>query len=287
MIRTFIVSIMMVATVHAVPLELPLWPAGNLTPLDQPEKITERSKDPAKPNRSFTHVSNPTITVYRPATTGAPVPAVVICPGGGYNGLAIDKEGYDVARWLNSNGVAGIVLKYRVPKRPDDGKHLLPLQDAQRALGVVRAHATEWNLDPHRLGIMGFSAGGHLLANLCNNFDSRAYAPVDDADRLSCRPDFAMLIYPAYLTSGTVLSSELKVTTNTPPAFLVQTKDDKIRVENVLVYHQALKNVKVPAELHVYAVGGHGYGLGVNGGEVATWPSRCVEWLKSMKIVAP
>lgn len=278
----FIFGIAVVA--HAAPVELPLWPAGKIPKYDLPEKVTERSKDPSKPNRSVTNVSEPTIMVYQPASTGSPSAAVVICPGGGYGGLAIDKEGHAVARWLNKLGVAGIVLKYRVPTRPGDGKHLLPLQDAQRALGVVRAHAKEWNLDPQRIGIMGFSAGGHLTANLSNNFEPRAYEPVDDADRLSCRPDFAILIYPAYLTSGTTLSTELKVTTNTPPSFMVQTEDDKIRVENVLFYYLALKNAKVPAELHVYATGGHGYGLGVNGGEVATWPQRCATWLKEMKI---
>jgi len=283
--KSLLVIFSFAAAAYAAPVELPVWPAGKVPKFDQPEKVTERSKDPAKPNRSITQVSEPTIMVYQPASTGAPAAAVVICPGGGYNGLAIDKEGHAVARWLNELGVAGIVLKYRVPKRPGDEKHLLPLQDAQRALGVVRAHAKEWNLDPQRIGIMGFSAGGHLTANLSNNFEPRAYEPVDDADRLSCRPDFAILIYPAYLTSGSSLAPELKVTTNTPPSFLVQTEDDKIRVENVLFYYLALKNVKVPAELHVYAAGGHGYGLGVNGGAVATWPQRAETWLHSQKIL--
>ena len=164
------------------PAEIHLWPAPKIVKLDQPEKITERSKDPAKPNRSITFVSDPTITLYRLPSADKPTAAVIICPGGGYGGLAFDKEGNAIAAWLNQLGVAGVVLKYRVPTRPGDSKHLLPLQDAQRALGYVRFHAKDLNIDPARIGIIGFSAGGHLAANLSNHFDTRAY----DASR-RCR----------------------------------------------------------------------------------------------------
>jgi acetyl esterase/lipase len=171
-----------------------------------------------------------------------------------------------------------------VPKRADDPKHLLPLQDAQRALGYLRFHAKELNIDPSRIGVMGFSAGGHLAANLSNNFEKRAYEAVDDADKVSCRPDLAILIYPAYLAAGDKLSSDIKVTSATPPTFLVQSEDDHIGVENCLFYYLALKNNKVAAAMHLFPTGGHGYGLGVNGGLVATWPQICARWLQDMKV---
>lgn len=261
-----------------------LWPADRIVQLDKPEKITERSKDPAKPNRSFTFVSEPTIQPFLPAHGAQPTAAVIVCPGGGYGGLAIDKEGYAVAQWLNQQGIAGVVLKYRVPTRKDDAKHLLPLQDVQRAMGLVRLHAKEWNIDPARVGVIGFSAGGHLAANVSNNNETRAYDAVDEADKLSCRPDFAILIYPAYLHAGDKLSADINVTAKTPPTFLVQAEDDHIGIENCLYYYLALKNAKVPGEMHLYPTGGHGYGLGVNGGPVATWPASCERWLRDLTV---
>lgn len=264
-------------------LELPLWPDGLMVQQEQPEKVNEKSKDPAKPNRSVFNVSIPTLTVYLPASTNVPVPAVVICPGGAYGGLAFDVEGCDVARWLNSIGVAGVVLKYRVPMAKGDGKHRLPLQDAQRALSIVRSRASEWNLDAKRIGVMGFSAGGHLAVNACNKHENRAYEVGDAVDQISCRPDFAMLIYPAYLapkSPGPALYPEITVTTNTPPTFLIHAEDDPISVENSLFYYLALKNANVPAQMILFPKGGHGYGLGIRGGPVSTWPQRCREWLR-------
>ena len=277
-------SLSTVSSIAAEPAEVPLWPAQRIVKLDQPEKTTERSKDPAKPNRSITFVSDPTITFYPAPAADVPPAAVVICPGGGYGGLAIDKEGYAVAAWLNKLGIAGVVLKYRVPRQARDSKHLLPLQDAQRALGYVRFHAKEMNIDPARIGIIGFSAGGHLAANLSNNFAARAYEAVDEADKVSCRPDFAILIYPAYLAAGDKLSADMKLTSATPPTFLIQAEDDHIGVENCLFYYLALKNNKVPVEMHLFPTGGHGYGLGGNGGAVATWPLICARWLQEMKL---
>jgi len=233
-------------------------------------------------------VSVPTITVYRPPqekNTGA---AVLICPGGGYHILAMDLEGTEICTWLNSIGVTGVLLKYRVPTRPDQPRHAAPLQDAQRALGLIRQHAGEWQLDAKRIGVLGFSAGGHLAATLSNNYAQRTYENVDDADEFSCRPNFTVLIYPAYLTvkeQGDKLAPELPVTTNTPPAFLVQTGDDAIRVENSLGYYLALKNAKVPAEMHLFATGGHGYGLRASGKAVTTWPQRAEEWLHTLGIL--
>ena len=268
-------------------LEIPLWPKEKLTMQAEPEKVIEKSKDPAKHFRSVFNVSIPTITVYLPAASGT-VPAIVICPGGAYGGLALDIEGHAVARWLNELGVAGVVLKDRVPTQNGDGRHVLPLQDAQRALGIVRSRAKEWNIDPQRIGIMGFSAGGHLAANASNQFASRAYEPVDAADEASCRPDFSILIYPAYLLqsgTGPDLIPELKVTSSTPPAFLAHAGDDPIRVENSLFYYLALKNAQVPVQMSLFASGGHGYGLGVRGGPVANWPRHCAEWMRERGIL--
>jgi acetyl esterase/lipase len=273
------------------PQEIPLWPEGRMTSLSEPEKVIEKSKDPVKQDRRIFNVSIPTITLYRPASTStnAPVPAVVICPGGAYGGLAFDIEGSDVARWLNSLGIAGVVLKYRVPMAKDDGKHRLPLQDAQRALSLVRSRAAEWNLDPQRIGVMGFSAGGHLAVNACNHHECRAYDAFDAVDQASCRPDFAILVYPAYLalkSPGPDLYPEIKVTSNTPPTFLVHAEDDPISVENSLFYYLALKEANVPAQMVLYAKGGHGYGLGVRGGPVAGWPNACRLWMEDQGIVA-
>ena len=169
--------------------------------------------------------------------------------------------------------------------RPGDEKHILPLQDAQRALGLVRFHAKEWNLDPKRIGVLGFSAGGHLAAHLSTSFDKRVYEPVDDADRVSCRPDFTVPVYPAYLVvkgQDNKLAPDINVTTNTPPAFLIQAEDDGVGVENSLFYYLALKHAKVPVEMHLYPDGGHGYGLRPSAQLISSWPKRAEEWLREM-----
>ncbi len=277
----------------AGPEQIPLWPKG--APGEKGEVGEER--DMTKPNGNkpagksvirLGNVSTPTITLHSPPKSKNTGAAVVICPGGGYGILAWDLEGTEVCKWLNSFGVTGVLLKYRVPKRPGDDKHILPLQDAQRALGLVRFHAKEWGIDPTRIGVLGFSAGGHLTANLSNNFDKRVYDPVDEADAVSCRPDFALPIYPAYLAlkdKNNELAPELKVTANTPPTFLVQTEDDGIRVENSLFYYLALKNAKVPAEMHLYPTGGHGYGLRPSDKLVTSWPKRAEEWMRSLGLL--
>ncbi len=240
-----------------------------------------------KPVVRLGHVSIPTITLYRPAKhkdTGA---AVVVCPGGGYNILAMDLEGTEVCQWLNSLGVTGVLLKYRVPAREGLERYAAPLQDAQRALGMVRFHAAEWHIDPSRIGILGFSAGGHLSAVASTHFEKRAYEPVDEADHVSCRPDFTVLIYPAYLvrSKGPDLSPELTVTSNTPPTFLVQTENDPVHVENSLFYYLALKKAGVPAEMHLYATGGHGYGLRKSDEAVVSWPMRAGEWMRKLGVL--
>jgi acetyl esterase/lipase len=228
------------------------------------------------------NVSKPTITIYPPPADRVNGTAVIVCPGGAYSILALDLEGTEVCEWLNSLGVTGVLLKYRVPKRAGLEKHVLALQDLQRAIGVVRSRAQEWRLDPTRIGVLGFSAGGHLAAAASNNYETRIYPRVDAADDASCRPDFTVLIYPAYLTvkdQGDKISPELPITARTPPTFIAMAEDDPVRVENALFYTLALKNAKVPCELHIYPVGGHGYGLRPNGQAVTTWPQRAGEWL--------
>jgi acetyl esterase/lipase len=277
----------------AVSGPIPLWPKG--APDEQREVGEEH--DTTKPDGGLVagqrvirlgNVSQPAITLYRPPKEKDTGAAVVVCPGGGYAILAMDLEGTEVCEWLNSIGVTGVLLKYRVPARPGDGQHLLPLQDAQRALGLVRFHAQEWNLDPARIGVLGFSAGGHLTAYLSTHYDKRAYQPVDAADEVSCRPDFSMPIYPAYLAlkdQDHKLAPDLHVTANTPPTFLIQAQDDGVGVENSLFYYLALKQAKVPAEMHLYASGGHGYGLRPSTQTVTTWPKRAEEWMRSLGVL--
>jgi acetyl esterase/lipase len=272
------------------PDPIPLWPAaapGDTGDIGEEKDTTKPGQDGPKENyiTRLGNVTRPTITVFRPPADKDTGAAVVVCPGGGYAILAMDLEGTEVCQWLNSVGVTGVLLKYRVPSRKGLEKHTAALQDAQRALGLVRQHAKEWNLDPKRVGVLGFSAGGHLAAAVSNNYAERTYPPTDDADKQSCRPDFTVLIYPAYLTAkdeSTKLAPELKVTPQTPPAFIVMTEDDPIHVENVYAYALALKNAKVKAEVHTYPTGGHGYGLRPSPNPVSTaWPRLAAEWMKS------
>ena len=234
------------------------------------------------------NVSTPTLTLFRPAAAKDTGAAVLVFPGGGYNILAYDLEGTEICEWLNSIGVTGVLVKYRVPARRDGPRRAAPLQDAQRALSLVRSRASEWKLDPQRIGVLGFSAGGHLTASISNNFEKRTYEPVDAADKFSRRPDFAVLIYPAYLTvkdEGDKIAPDLPVSARTPPSFLVQAEDDNVRVENSLFYFLALKNAKVPAEMHLYASGGHGYGLRPDGKSVTSWPKRAEEWMRALGVL--
>jgi len=230
------------------------------------------------------NVTNPTISVFRPPVDTANGAAVLVCPGGGYHILAMDLEGTEICEWLNSLGVTGVLLKYRVPQREGLERHVAPLQDAQRALGFIRQRTGEWNLDPNRIGCIGFSAGAHLCAALSTNYEKRTYDLIDDADKQSCRPDFVMLIYPGYLTlkeKNDSLPAELRVSSRTPPTFLTQTQDDGVRVESSLFYYLALAHAGVPAELHLYPTGGHGYGLRATKDNVTTWPQRAADWLRA------
>jgi acetyl esterase/lipase len=268
-----------------------LWPgpAPDPVPTNGPEADTTTAKDnliAGKPLVRLGNVSVPTLTLYSPKgeDTGA---AVVVFPGGGYNILAIDLEGTEVCDWLNAKGINCILVKYRVPNTgPYMTKSPAALEDAQRALGLVRQHASEWHIDPNRIGVLGFSAGAHLAVALSTHYDKRLYAPIDAADQLSCRPDFAVIVYPGYLadTEHSFLDKlDLHPTAQTPPTFIVQAEDDPVHVENSTTYFLALKAAKVPAELHLYSEGGHGYGLRPQANwPVTTWPARVEEWLRTI-----
>ena len=265
-----------------------LWPAkgpGDGAPKETERDLTKVDEGKVAGQRLIRlgHVWNPTLSVYKPAPEKDTGASVLVCPGGGYHILALDLEGTEVCEWLNSVGVTGVLLKYRVPRREGREKHEPALQDAQRAMGLLRQNAKEWGLDPARVGVLGFSAGGHLAAVLSNNHDRRSYPRVDAADDQSCRPNFSVLVYPAYLTQpekGDAVAPELPVSTNTPPTFVVITQDDPVRVENVLGYVHELQRKKVPVELHLYPKGGHGYGLRRTELPVTRWPEPATEWMR-------
>jgi len=274
--------------------QLPLWPGKppNAAPVAGPE--TAADVEPAKyvAGRTWAYVRNvstPTITVYPPkgTNTGA---AVVVFPGGGYNVLAIDLEGSEVCEWLASRGITAVLLKYRVPCAVVGPHRDCPtaLQDAQRAMSLVRSHAAEWRIDPRKVGVLGFSAGGHMVASISTHA-KRIYAPVDSADRQSWRPDFAVALYPGHLATrgGTILNSDIQVTAQTPPTFLVQAQDDPIDpVENSIVFHKALQKAGVPAELHVFEKGRHGFGLRQTELPITRWPELMEAWLHTIGVLS-
>ncbi len=281
-------------------ITLKLWPHGapGSSANAGPEVDTTTAKDnliAGKPLIRLGNVSDPTLTVYAPKgkNTGA---AVVVFPGGGYRILAIDLEGTEVCDWLNAAGVTCILLKYRVPgadqAKPSTGpypKSNAALQDAQRAVGMTRANAAKWHIDPKRIGVLGFSAGAHLAAALSTHYGKRLYDPIDAADRQSCRPDFAVVIYPGYLadTEHSFLNDlDIHPDSKTPPSIIVQAEDDTVHVENATTYFLALKQAKVPAELHIYSEGGHGYGLRPQARwPVTTWPKTVEIWLHTIHIL--
>lgn len=240
------------------------------------------------------NVTQPTMTVYAPKENNTGV-AVVVFPGGGFQGLAIDLEGTEVCDWLTSGGITCVLLKYRVPSlpydwhckcRPDNlALSTLALEDAQRTMGWVRSHAQKWHIDPHKVGVLGFSAGGYLVAEISTYFDRRLYTAVDTADRESCRPDFAVAIYPGHLWKGDglELNERVHVTRETPPTFLVQAEDDHVDgVTQSLVYYVALKDAGVPVEMHLYAQGGHAFGLRRTEFPITEWPQLVDKWLQTI-----
>ncbi len=271
-------------------ITLPLWPQRASSAGPEIDRTTAKdSLIAGKPVVRLSNVSNPTITLYSPAgrNTGA---AVVVFPGGAYQVLAIDLEGTEVCDWLTSIGVTCVLLKYRVPNTGPLPKSTAALEDAQRAVGMVRMHATEWHIDLQRIGVLGFSAGAHLAAALGTHFEKRIYDPIDASDQVSCRPDFAVIAYPGYLAlseQNFAANPEIQVTDKTPPTFIVQSEDDPVHVENSTVYFLALKQAKVPAEMHLYAQGGHGYGLRHTELPVTSWPQSVEIWLHTMHVLPP
>lgn len=281
--------------------QIPIWPgeAPDAQPVAPPENSTSIVTMPlvaGKPWTDVEKVSRPTMTVYSPKerSTGA---AVVVFPGGGYWILAIDLEGTEVCDWLTSRGITCVLLKYRVPGnrlKPRSGPYPdspMALEDAQRAVGLVRFHAAEWHIDPHKIGVLGFSVGGHLVAAISTHFDHRLYPAIDAADQESCRPDFAVALYPGHMMEKTTKHHELNpyipVSKQTPPTFLVQAENDPVDdVENSLVYYAALKKSGVPVEMHLYAQGGHAFGLRRTKFPITAWPQLMETWLATIGMIA-
>jgi acetyl esterase/lipase len=275
-------------------LQIPIWPgvAPDAQPVPGPETVKQGG---------VTNVTRPTLTLYAPKgkTTGA---AVVVLPGGGFQGLAMDLEGTEICDWLTSRGVACVLLKYRVPSipyvwqcncRPQNRAISTPsLEDTQRTLRLVRAHAAEWRIDPHKVGVLGFSAGGYLVAEASTYFNTRVYAPVDAVDRQSSRPDFAVALYPGHLSmaeNSIALNPNIEshITPQTPPTFLLQNEDDHVdQIEDALSYYMGLKKAHVPVELHAYAQGGHAFGLREKTLPVSGWPQLVERWLRTIGMIS-
>ncbi|MBS0201853.1 MAG: alpha/beta hydrolase [Planctomycetes bacterium] len=277
----------------AEPLTIDVWPGkppGETTELP-PESDLTKPTDVLIAGRRIIklgNVSTPQLAVYRPSKEKDTGASVVICPGGGHYIVAYDLEGTEVAEWLNEIGITGIVLKYRVPFRNPDKRWLSGVQDGQRAMSLVRSKAAELGLDPQRIGMLGFSAGGQVAGMVSILHEQRQYEAQDDIDKVSCRPDFAVLIYPGGMEQGKEarLRDEIKVTRETPPMFFVHAFNDNVTVLNTLLLATELKKVGVSAEVHVYATGGHGYGLRhVEGQPVTDWPQPCTAWLKTTGII--
>jgi acetyl esterase/lipase len=273
--------------IAAEPSTLNLWPgkAPGETKELPPEADQTKDTDKLIAGRRIIKLGNvatPQITVYRPAPAKDTGASVIIAPGGGFNILAYDLEGTEVAEWLNTLGVTGIVLKYRVPARDPQKRWLAAVQDAQRAVSLVRSRAGEWKLDPQRIGILGFSAGGATAGYTALLFEQRQYTPVDAVDQVSSRPDFALLIYPGgFVDQKTgALNEAVKVPKNCPPMFIASAWDDHVTVLNSLLLGVELKKAGVPVGMHLYPTGGHGYGLRRTEEPVTTWPDRAAEWLR-------
>ncbi len=289
--------------------QVPIWSGAppDAQPVAGPEVSATTSKSELVAGRPWTYVSNvtrPTMTVYPPraGNTGA---AVVVFPGGGYRILAIDLEGTEVCDWLTAKGITCVLLKYRVPglaryarpaPYPFSGPYPrspIALEDAQRTVGLVRFNAAKWHIDPHKIGVLGFSAGGHMVAAISTHFEQRLYRAIDEADRVSCRPDFAVAIYPGHLSmaqNSIQLKPDIEshITRHTPPTFLLQDEDDHVdRVEDSLSYYVGLKKAGVPVEMHLYAQGGHAFGLRHTNFPVTDWPRLVERWLNAIGVTSP
>jgi acetyl esterase/lipase len=272
--------------------QIPIWPgaAPDAQPVPGPEYATNELSPTGISWIAVGNVSRPTMTVFSPKGKNTGVAAVVF-PGGGYKCLAIDLEGTEICDWLTSRGITAVLLKYRVPlkKIGPYGESPLALEDAQRTLGLVRLHAAEWHVDPHKIGVIGFSAGGHMVAATSTHFDRRLYPAMDAADKESCRPDFAIACYPGHLWNddeGFKLNPNIPVTRDTPPTFLLQAEDDHVDgVQQSLVYYIGLQKAGVPVEMHLYAQGGHGFGLRRTKRPITDWPRLVETWLGTIGMV--
>lgn len=279
--------------------QIPIWPESppDAQQLPGPEVVmTARNKIAGKPMTGIYNVSRPTMTIYAPKRKNTRA-AVLVFPGGGFQMLAIDLEGTEACRWLTSIGVTCVLVKYRVPSAPYRWQckcylnHALAesvpsLEDAERALKLIRFHAAQLHIDPHKVGVLGFSAGGFLVAELSTVFNHRLYKPVDAADKESSRPDFALAIYPGHLEYGGVLNPLLTISRDTPPTFMVQAEDDyEDGVMQSLVYYIALAKARVPAELHIYAKGGHAFGLRATKLPITHWPKLADAWLRRIGVI--
>jgi acetyl esterase/lipase len=300
--------------------EIAIWPgaAPDAQPVAGPEFAETSGKDflpGGRPAVGISNVTRPTMTVYPPTgkNTGA---AVVVFPGGGYQVLAIDLEGSEVCDWLAPKGITCVLLKYRVtdvgpyPKSGPYPESPMALEDAQRTVGLVRFHAAEWHIDPHKIGVLGFSAGGHMVAAMSTHFEKRLYPAVDAADKESCRPDFAVAIYPGHLSLPAAewdakqgmkkfvlhppansdrnlgLNPDLSITSQTPPTFLLQAEDDHVdSADDSLAYYIALKKAGVPVEMHLYAQGGHAFGLRPTQFPITRWPQLMETWLGTIGMI--
>jgi acetyl esterase/lipase len=281
------------------PLIVDVWPGK--TPADVGIRGEETSRiHPSPivgPTKLITNVTRPTLTVYQPDEDKNAGTAMIICPGGGYWDLYWELEGEEVAAWLNSLGMTGIILKYRCPRRPGEAKGEPPpgpLLDAQRAVSLVRSRATEWGIDPKRIGIVGFSAGGHLALATATHFEKRTYEPIDAIDEVSCRPDFAIGCYSGYLKAkdNDGIRADLHIPAATPPIFLAHASDDDASAggsdaENSAFMYLALKRAGIPTELHIFATGDHDFGVRQNEMLPSSWPQLCVNWLRSLDLLKP
>ena len=272
-----------------------LWPGPTPRDIGIPgqEKSRIHQSPIVGPTKLVTNVTQPTVTVYRAPDESNTGTAVLICPGGGYWNLYWENEGEEVAAWLNSIGVTGIILKYRVPRRsgePPAEPPLGPQLDAQRAVSLVRSRAAEWHINPARIGVVGFSAGGHLALATATGFTQRTYERIDSVDDVSCRPDFAILCYSGYLKpkEKDEISPGLRIPPNTPPVLLAHASDDKTSPpDHSAIMYLALQRAGVPAELHIFASGNHGFGVRQNGKLPASWTQLCMNWLRSFDLLPP
>jgi len=285
--------------------QIPIWPEGKMpdaVPVIKPESMRiSKSLIAGKPVTQVLDVTQPTITIYSPTikNTGA---AVIVFPGGGFHGLAMDLEGTEICEWLASQGITGILLKYRVPDSGPNWNedclcHVKPyapaaLEDAQRALGIVRLNAAKWHINPNKIGVIGFSAGGFMVADISTHFKKRAYVPVDAADKESCRPDFSIALYPGHMrledSKEFVLNPDIHFTKDTPPTFLLQAEDDPVdTIDYSLLYYIGLKNAGAPVEMHLYAQGGHAFGLRSTKFPITEWPQLVKTWLGTINIISP